>query len=281
MISRGKTNIVRAVLRVFFTVVVIGMCALGFSSCSSREWEDYEHPFSLGEGMTYRSTVFKVKKPTSTPFPVKVDDKYAYSRNTHGTHAEWCTEAVFDFAKPVTEGLAAVKRGDKWGYIRILPEEGDFEFVIEPRFESAEPFSEGLAAVKVEGKYGYIDPNGEMIIEPKFVSAHYFSGGLAAAETEDGWIFINRNGEPAFGGVYECAESFTAVYASQSGQHVVDIDKTLAPVRINGKWGYINLKGQIAIKPMFDEAWAFEYDGKAAVKINGKWKHINTRGEIM
>lgn len=61
----------------------------------------------------------------------------------------------------------------------------------------------------------------------------------------------------------------------------MDTKRSLAPVKINERWGYINLEGQIAIEPIYEDAWAFEPDGKAAVKIKNKWKYLNTNGEVI
>lgn len=244
--------------------------------------KDYEQPFSLGEGMTYKSFVFQVYRPTHTPYPIKINDRYAYARDTHGTHSEQCTEAVFDFAKPITEDLGAVKMGNKWGYVQVTPHEGEgYRFVIEPQFESAEPFREGLAAVRLNQQYGYIRSNGDFVIDPQYRSAHYFSGGLAAVETDGGWFFIDQKGKAAIEGPYECAESFTIFHQSEDNESKVDTKRSLAPVKINERWGYINLEGQIAIEPIYEDAWAFEPDGKAAVKIKNKWKYLNTNGEVI
>jgi hypothetical protein len=53
----------------------------------------------------------------------------------------------------------------------------------------------------------------------------------------------------------------------------------LARVWVNGKWGYINEKGEEVIKPRFDEAWLFAANGLAPVKVNGKWGYINEKGK--
>ena len=54
-----------------------------------------------------------------------------------------------------------------------------FETVIAPQYEAAEPFSEGLAAVKRDGKWGYIDTAGELVIPFRFERAYDFSEGCA------------------------------------------------------------------------------------------------------
>jgi hypothetical protein len=88
-----------------------------------------------------------------------------------------------------SEGLAAVKKGDKWGYI-----DKKGHFVIEPRFYSATLFKDGLARVEVEQsyfvggkrvdeKYGVIDHNGRFVVDPKtYPNMVDFSEGLAAVQ---------------------------------------------------------------------------------------------------
>jgi uncharacterized Zn-binding protein involved in type VI secretion len=59
----------------------------------------------------------------------------------------------------------------------------------------------------------------------------------------------------------------------------------LARVLVNGKWGYINEKGEEVIRPRFDRAGRFDGTGEfaanglARVKVNGKWGWVNKKGE--
>jgi hypothetical protein len=53
----------------------------------------------------------------------------------------------------------------------------------------------------------------------------------------------------------------------------------LAKVKNGDKWGYINLKGEDVIPPLFDEVGDFHY-GLAPVKSNGKWGYANTDGQV-
>ncbi len=80
-----------------------------------------------------------------------------------------------DFPKATyREGLAAVRLGDRYGYI-----DDSGRFVISPRFEFAQNFSEGLARVEIDDRYGYIDRTGQIVIAPSFHKAFKFSDGLA------------------------------------------------------------------------------------------------------
>src|SRR5438270_284384 len=54
---------------------------------------------------------------------------------------------------------------------------------------------------------------------------------------------------------------------------------TLYPVKINGKFGYINRSGKVAIQPQFDDAEEFA-DGYAPVKLANRWGYVDSGGKL-
>src|SRR6218665_3272027 len=54
----------------------------------------------------------------------------------------------------------------------------------------------------------------------------------------------------------------------------------LAPVKIDGKWGYIDKSGKIAINPQFDFAWEFQ-EGLAVIQLDWKCGYIDKTGKIV
>lgn len=52
----------------------------------------------------------------------------------------------------------------------------------------------------------------------------------------------------------------------------------LIPFKNNDKWGFKDLNNNIIIECLYESAWEF-HEGKAGVKKNGKYGFINTRGE--
>ena len=70
---------------------------------------------------------------------------------------------TFDAAGTFTDGLAAVRVGERWGYINP---KGDL--VVNPQFDGAGEFAEGLAPVKVKDRYGYIDKKGQTVWQPQW-----------------------------------------------------------------------------------------------------------------
>jgi DUF971 family protein len=75
-------------------------------------------------------------------------------------------------------------------------------------------------------------------------------------------------------------------YMNPDGKYVFDrmfedaywYSESLALVKSGGKWGYINSKGEYVIKPKFETAGSFQ-EGLAQVKSGGKWGYINSKGE--
>jgi hypothetical protein len=86
------------------------------------------------------------------------------------------------------------------------------------------PFSDGkppetvLPAYDGKGRYGYIDKTGQFVIPPKYGNAGDFSEGLAPV---------------SIGGRWDIPTAF------------------LAMVYVDGRWGYINTKDELVIKPRF------------------------------
>lgn len=93
----------------------------------------------------------------------------------------------YDRLAPFSEGRAAVRRGDKWGYINTKGEE-----VIECQFDRAEEFHEGISQVILEDKPYYINPKGEKLF---YGEGGRFSQGLALLD--DGRV-VNPKGEEVF-----------------------------------------------------------------------------------
>ena len=128
--------------------------------------------------------------------------------------------AEYDAARRMSEGLAAVRVGDRWGYAGI---HGGFE--ISPAFRAAREFSEGLAPVQVAvGQWGYIDRQGKLAIPAQFDQAYSFADGLAGVQVGDRRGFITPDGQ------FAADPQFEDFWRHDGG---------LAPVRKGGSWGII------------------------------------------
>jgi hypothetical protein len=174
---------------------------------------------------------------------------------------DYVIKPQFEAAHEFSEGLAAVRIKDKWGYI-----DKTGKIVAEAQFdEPIIPFSEGLALVKIENKYGYIDKKGEFAIKPQFAYAHSFSDGLAMVEVGHLYGYIDKTGKTVIEPDFDSADSFF---------------EGLASVEIEGKRGYIDKTGRIVIKLGFKYACSFS-EGLAAVIVDRLWGFIDKAGKMV
>jgi hypothetical protein len=102
---------------------------------------------------------------------VAVDNKVYYLNTDY--------KIAFDITPPsqgqsFSEGLAAVRSGDNWGYA-----DQSGALIIQPSYEDALSFSSNLAAVKQNGKYGFIDKSGEIVLPFSYDAAQSFQSGYA------------------------------------------------------------------------------------------------------
>ncbi len=71
------------------------------------------------------------------------------------------------------------------------------EYIILPQYDELHKFSEGFAACRITDKWGFIDKKGNMVISPQFISVYEdFKDGLAIVEKEWAkWYYVDKNGK--------------------------------------------------------------------------------------
>jgi len=152
-----------------------------------------------------------------------------------------------------SEGLCAVRVKDKWGYI-----DKTGAFLVTPVYDNAGNFSEGLACVRSGTKYGYIDKTGKLAI-PLELDFNRDTAGLSNNNPD--WDFTQVMIEP------------------------LEFSEGLAVCQNNGKYGYINKRGEFAIAPQFLSADPF-HQKLASVRTseyksgNGK-TYIDQSGKVI
>src|SRR5260370_19193623 len=86
--------------------------------------------------------------------------------------------------------------------------------------------------------------------------------------------------------------SQTGAQSPGSGSSAADSTPILLPVKVSGKWGYVNGSGQLVINPQFDYAEEF-HEGRALVCLgkpcdwwvespgDSVWGFIDTSGKVV
>ncbi len=154
-------------------------------------------------------------------------------------------------------GVAAVKKGDKWGIITdggAIVVDFNLEEVAVNSHDCA--FADNIAMVKENGRWHLIDNEGNIVGEETFAyaKAPESSEYIAVADDNEMWGFIDREGKLVIDYQYYDACSFS---------------NGLAAVQTASDWGYISLVNEPVIASMYESAAPFQ-NGTALVKLAGQ-----------
>jgi hypothetical protein len=121
----------------------------------------------------------------------------------------------FAAAGPFKEGRAAVRVGEKWGFIAA-----DGAMAVNPKFDSAGPaFFEGLIQVAIDGHMGFADHEGKYFPVPHDGpdDSHwfqYFSDGRSPIKQNRKWGFVDKTGQVVIAPQFDNAQHFSNGLAS-------------------------------------------------------------------
>ena len=213
--------------------------------------------------------------------PYKDGDYYGYL-DKNGNVA---VNAQFNSASDFSEGFAviSVKNGDETTY-GFIDKQGNY--LVNPQFEKAFSFWDGTAIVQSGDYYGVIGADGKYIINPQYKDNLYYCGnGLflvpQTGDSESG-ILVDITGKEVSPTKFSLSNSHLAICREKTFRKMIfGEDFSLVPMKtVNGKWGYIDNTGNLAIAPQYDAADSFN-EGLAAIKINDKYGYINKKGETV
>ncbi|MDD4891303.1 MAG: WG repeat-containing protein [Phycisphaerae bacterium] len=199
--------------------------------------------------------------------------------------------------------LHPVQVAGRFGYIN-----GDGEIVIKPQFSKARPFVGRWAAACEGGRWGVIDQTGEWVIPPRFgAPKEFYDGrapirGLGVGGTQSDYLtpsgelpsrirfsdcrrYSGGFGPAQVNGRWGFVDSRGEFAIEPAYQDVRGFSEGLAAVWVGGRMGYVDGKGVVVIPPQFDlpaeEAAPCDFSqGLAAVRIDGKWGYIDRAGKV-
>ncbi|WP_027624782.1 WG repeat-containing protein [Clostridium lundense] len=125
-----------------------------------------------------------------------------------------------------------------------------------------------LYLIKKDKLYGYINSKGEIEITPMYKDAMEFSDGLAKVTTVEGEsYFIDEDNNP---------------FIKPDVDWYLKFENGYAEIKKDGKYGFIDKKGQLVIETRFDRVWrGFNKEGFAIVRQDNKDGIIDKNGDFL
>ncbi len=230
------------------------------------------------------------------------------------------TEAVYDETGAYADGLIWVREGAEYSYLGDDGGTAISAAALKAACESADiigvsDFSEGFAVLYTASRAVYIDKQGKAVFSADW--GYTFSDGAALAWSGADCVLYDASGTPlkltppteaAQYADWDCGVNFTEgllpfwVFSGGSALYGY-VDKTftlkipftyedarpfnqgLAPVKQNGKWGFIDTAGNLVTEALYDDFMtagsAVFHEGLAAVKKDGLWGYIDTQGKTV
>lgn len=162
-------------------------------------------------------------------------------------------------------GLAAVEKDGKWGYINTKA-----EWIISPEYEGYENFSDDVVALrkKLPGSskilYGIVDKFGKTVVDFKYAKIDGFilDRGVFKESDTKLWGIMNSHGKVIL------PASFDSLYL-ETGANII--------AQKGGKWGFIDKNGKILIPLKYDGFSTTRDENLAIVKIGTKVALMNIK----
>ncbi|AJA49357.1 hypothetical protein CPAST_c32910 [Clostridium pasteurianum DSM 525 = ATCC 6013] len=212
----------------------------------------------------------------------------------------------FDSAGEFQEnGLSIVSKNDYMGVI-----DGNGKFIIDPKYDYIEKFSENIAIANNKNGYYAFSDIGKIIFQHEYYIGNFKEDRAVFVEIHDNnqWIYgyVDRNGRVIISAKYEVANEFNnskAVVKLLKGPYEIigisgdtiqsfkypfvgNINEGLLPFKqeIDGKFGYINEKGEVVINPQFGSVEAFHNDVavvNSSTDFENKYGLIDKKGNFI
>jgi hypothetical protein len=170
-----------------------------------------------------------------------------------------------------------------------------------PKYEVVGEVSNGMVIVREGLLYGYINAAGEYIIPAQYEEARAFVDGYARVKKNDKWGVVGIDGKEIIPCEYDRISHYNGtvwkvnkgelygLYSAVDGSVVQPIKYTTidriygerALMCVNGKYGYFDPNGKVAIAAQYTKAFSFRDNGQALVVSANGHIYINKNGEVV
>ncbi len=246
---------------------------------------------------TLRSQFTGIKRAATNYYCVSKKNRW----NLYNSKGGYVFTSYYDYASvPNSDGVIIVTGDDS----RLINGEKMVMGIFSDKITDASVFSEGYVAASTGGKFGYYDEFAEKKFG-EYDAAGAFQNGMAAVKAGGKWMLVDDTGSQKSdeydeivlddGGRYDVnghilvktsGNEYKILNSSLKEEAAFNCSDTdvltedgIIAVCVNGKWGFVNTKGETVIEPSFENAKSFS-NGIAAVCSDGKWGFIDTDGKV-
>lgn len=195
-------------------------------------------------------------------------------------------------------GLAIVSKNESYGMI-----DRTNKTVVPLQYDLVGKYKSGLALIANDTAYGYVNKRGAQVVPLKLEYATDFDNGYAVIDQEGKKGIINTLGRLVVPAKYDWLENYNAYMVCRAKRDTVyglidnngaeilpfEYDKigefgdSLALIAKNGKYGYVNVKGEIVIPLKYEfqtEAlvWGKFENGTVKFMKKGKYGILDVKG---
>lgn len=202
------------------------------------------------------------------------------------------------------EGFAlALTEDGRWVYI---DEEDQIRKAPDEDYENLGMYTKDGTVAQKDGKYGYLDEDMEPVGEFQWENLTGIKNGIGAGKKNGKWTLINKKGKEKGEDSYEdviidpygfCSSQKRLFVKEDGTYHMIDTkgkavgeltfdnaraftEDGYAAVCKDGKWGFVNNNGELAIDYTYEDAESFQ-NGFAPISVDGKWGYINEEGNMV
>jgi len=252
---------------------ILILCALGLSACAAEPVRSAEETAALKKCFSlcgvYSGYVAVCRDYSGKPTHL-IDE----TGEIVLTFSDWDKVASFG-----SRDFISVR--DESGKLGFLNADG--EWAVEPQYDYCYPLYDkmttlgggSLIGVSLDGKWGAYDRSGNFVISCEWDNIFPETRGETAIAVRDGTYYL-LDPDAKTTEMLDLA----GVFAGYENVDFTVYSDGLLPVRRDGKYGYLDLEGNLVIPCIYDYAQDFQ-NGAACAKLDGKYGLIDASGEVL
>lgn len=214
-------------------------------------------------------------------------------------------DAEYTELHPFSEDGYALARNEDGAYLYI-DQDGQPRKAPDGGYQDLGMLSSKRVVARHEGKYGYLDEEMKPVSEFVWEELSGIKHNTGAGKRDGKWVLTDKKGEPKTEERYEdvaldengfCSAQKCIFVKEGEKYHLISTkgkqiggqefedakafteDGYAAACR-DGKWGFVNTDGEVAIDFRYEDAKSFQ-NGFAAVCIDGLWGYIDLEGRLI